>query len=350
MRANLNKHKRLTAFLCACILSVSLYATAQGVQGEMRRFYNMDQSTDSSGNLIPNFLRGFKIAGVMFDGTSLGYLFGVTPGTVTASKGVVVDSNKDIASFRNLSGTNIKAGISGTAGTVTVFPAVASRGSTVFSANNNVGNTLNTISTAGMAGVRNYLIPDVSNNNTGTESASVVLSKQSYTLQAAGSAYAPSASTEAVMNGGTATIDAGKLNATASNTGTTTIEFMAAFKVGAINATDTFTARVRVGGVSGTIVASHISGATTAANDVVILRGTVYCSSFSTPNMTMVGAGTGHGLLAGVASVSTATIATAFTKDSTAAIDLVATGQFSTNSATNSATLQLFTMRVIGGV
>ena len=36
------------------------------------------------------------------DATELGYLNGVTAGTVTASKAVVVDANKDAATFRNL--------------------------------------------------------------------------------------------------------------------------------------------------------------------------------------------------------------------------------------------------------
>ena len=37
----------------------------------------------------------------------IGVLDGVTPGTVTASKAIVVDSNKDISAFRNLTATNL---------------------------------------------------------------------------------------------------------------------------------------------------------------------------------------------------------------------------------------------------
>ncbi len=40
-------------------------------------------------------------------GTELNYLDGSTPGTVVAGKAVVVDSNKDISSFRNLTATNL---------------------------------------------------------------------------------------------------------------------------------------------------------------------------------------------------------------------------------------------------
>lgn len=45
------------------------------------------------------------IAGGGLSSAELGVLDGVTPGTVTASKAVVVDANKDIASVRNLTST-----------------------------------------------------------------------------------------------------------------------------------------------------------------------------------------------------------------------------------------------------
>ncbi len=44
---------------------------------------------------------------VTADGTELNYLDGSVPGTVVASKAVVVDENKDISSFRNLTATNL---------------------------------------------------------------------------------------------------------------------------------------------------------------------------------------------------------------------------------------------------
>lgn len=45
--------------------------------------------------------------GVSIDATELAVLDGVVPGTVTASKAVVVDANKDIASFRNLTASGV---------------------------------------------------------------------------------------------------------------------------------------------------------------------------------------------------------------------------------------------------
>ena len=44
-------------------------------------------------------------AGSALTTTELGYLDGLTAGTVTASKAVVVDSNKDITGFRNITQT-----------------------------------------------------------------------------------------------------------------------------------------------------------------------------------------------------------------------------------------------------
>lgn len=53
------------------------------------------------------------VGGSTLSGTELGYVDGITPGTVTASKSVVVDANKDIAEFRNLTATNHIVGVGG---------------------------------------------------------------------------------------------------------------------------------------------------------------------------------------------------------------------------------------------
>ncbi len=47
------------------------------------------------------------IGSASIDATELGYLDTTTPGTVSASHAVVVDANKDISSFRNLTSTNL---------------------------------------------------------------------------------------------------------------------------------------------------------------------------------------------------------------------------------------------------
>ena len=80
----------------------------------------------------------------------------VTPGTVSASEIVVPDANKDIGDFRNLDAVNIDAGVSGTAGTVDVFPSTAARGKNEYYATNNDGDTINYFTNEAMAGARTF--------------------------------------------------------------------------------------------------------------------------------------------------------------------------------------------------
>jgi hypothetical protein len=101
-----------------------------------------------------------SIAGVTATAAEVNVLGGVTAGTVLASGGVVVDSNKDIASFRNVTGVNYDAGASGTAGTLDVFPTTAAKGKNAFTATDNTGNTINTITNAAQATTRTFTIPD----------------------------------------------------------------------------------------------------------------------------------------------------------------------------------------------
>lgn len=88
------------------------------------------------------------------------YLNNQTPGTVVASGAVIVDSNKDIADFRNLSGTNLKAGKDAVAGSVTIFPTTTAKGKTVMTSADNSGNTQTTINVAAQAGAVTYTVPD----------------------------------------------------------------------------------------------------------------------------------------------------------------------------------------------
>lgn len=54
------------------------------------------------------------VNGTAFSATDSAYLGSVTPGTVAASKAVIVDANKDVAEFRNLTATNHIIGVGGT--------------------------------------------------------------------------------------------------------------------------------------------------------------------------------------------------------------------------------------------
>jgi hypothetical protein len=106
-------------------------------------------------------------------------LDGVTAGTVTASKAVVVDSNKDISALRTAVVTNLDAGASGTAGTVDVFPTTAAKGKVALTAADSAGDTTTTIVNASQAGARTYTIPDAG------ASASFVMSAGAQTVAGA---------------------------------------------------------------------------------------------------------------------------------------------------------------------
>ncbi len=104
----------------------------------------------------------FQIAGTTVTATAaqLNASAAVTAGTVTASKTVVVDANKDIGDFRNLDATNVDLGLSGTAGSLDIFPATAASGKIAITAANSAGDTTTTITNASQAGARTYTIPD----------------------------------------------------------------------------------------------------------------------------------------------------------------------------------------------
>jgi hypothetical protein len=87
-------------------------------------------------------------------------LDGVTGGTVTASKALVVDSNKDLTALRNLTLTNVDVGASGTAGSVDVFPSTASKGKITISAVANTGDTALTITNAAQSATATMTLPD----------------------------------------------------------------------------------------------------------------------------------------------------------------------------------------------
>jgi len=87
-------------------------------------------------------------------------LSGVTAGAVTASKGLVVDGSKDLASLRNLTLTNLDAGASGTAGSVDIFPTTAAHGKLIIDCQDQDGATNVTLRAAGMAQASVISIPD----------------------------------------------------------------------------------------------------------------------------------------------------------------------------------------------
>lgn len=97
-------------------------------------------------------------------------------GTVQANKSVVVDGNKDASSFRNLTAVTLKAGASGVAGGVEVFPGTAAKGKTTLAMADNAGNTTTAIAVAAQAGARTLTVPDPG------ASASFVMTEGAVTL------------------------------------------------------------------------------------------------------------------------------------------------------------------------
>jgi hypothetical protein len=116
----------------------------------------------------PNFKNGFQVNGSDYSATELNTALGGgdpgTAGTVTASKVVIVDSNKDISVFRNVGVVNLDAGSSGVVGTVDVFPTTASKGKLQIAAADSAGNTTTTITNASQAAARTYTVPDAGTN------------------------------------------------------------------------------------------------------------------------------------------------------------------------------------------
>ncbi len=105
---------------------------------------------------------GLQLAGVLVTATAaeLNAIDGATAGTVVASKGVVVDANKDIASFRNLTAVNLDAGADAVAGTVDVYPTTTATGKLILAAVSSAGAFNTTISNASLGQSSVVSIPD----------------------------------------------------------------------------------------------------------------------------------------------------------------------------------------------
>lgn len=118
--------------------------------------------------------------GTELTGSEVALLDGLTAGTVTASKAVVVDANKDASAFRNVVVTNLDAGASATAGTVDIFPTTASKGKLAITCTDQTGNTTVTLTAGAMGQATAVTIPDP-----GAAAASVVLTEGTQTVNGA---------------------------------------------------------------------------------------------------------------------------------------------------------------------
>lgn len=107
----------------------------------------------------------------------IAFIDGVTAGTATASKALVLDSSKGIATITSatittLNSTNIDAGASGTAGTVDIFPTTASKGKLAISCTDQTGNT-----TVGLVAGAMGQATTLTINDPGASTASILTDK-----------------------------------------------------------------------------------------------------------------------------------------------------------------------------
>ncbi len=180
---NPNRNFSILGTLFALLLSVAI---AQNVanymeQGGARWVISSGGSLDvaTGGELDIESGGALKIAGtaVTASAAELNAADITAAGTVTASKAVVVDSNKDIGDFRNLDAVNIDAGTAtGTAGTVDVFPGTTTTGKVSLTAAASAGDYTLTLVNASLAAARTYTFPDAG------EAASFVMTEGTQTI------------------------------------------------------------------------------------------------------------------------------------------------------------------------
>lgn len=129
----------------------------------------------SGGTLTIESGATFEVHGSDFSSTEFGAIDGVTAGTVTASKAVIVDANKDAGDFRNLDCVNLDCGTSAAsgAGTVDIFADGASKGKFNLSCANQDADYTIALAPLAMGQTTTLAIPDP-----GASSAYVLLTSQ----------------------------------------------------------------------------------------------------------------------------------------------------------------------------
>jgi len=131
----------------------------------------------------------------------------VTPGTVAASKAVVVDGSLNIGDFNNLDAVNLDAGKGGTAGTVDVFPTTNTSGKWTLTCAAQTGDTVVETRVAQMGQATVLTVPDP-----GAGTANFVLTAGDQTVggtKTLSSALKTSAGVGAVAGTGVAAVEYG---------------------------------------------------------------------------------------------------------------------------------------------
>lgn len=107
---------------------MSLY----GALDASKHFDEFDDPIDSQEGVLSSATRKARALanlGVTATAAEIATLTGVTAGTVTASKALVVDANKDLASLRNLTLTGLMAGATMTLSSTAVITGTLTQGS-----------------------------------------------------------------------------------------------------------------------------------------------------------------------------------------------------------------------------
>lgn len=228
--------------------------------------------TQGAGVLTPAQRKALAVAnlGITALAAELNVLAGVTAGTVTLSKALVVDANKDLSILRNLGLVNLDAGSSGVAGSCDIFPTTAAKGKLTLVAADSAGNTTTTITNASQGGARTYTIPDAGASGTvlvGGGNAAVALSGTGGTSTGTMTTLTAQVSTAAITTAGGASHVA-----TITYTGLSASDMVFVAKAGGTNnATENYSLKAVI--TSNTLTLTIVNNtAATALNGTVIVN------------------------------------------------------------------------------
>ena len=262
----------------------------------------MAQQIDLSGNdiVVGNIYSGASTPGAAGTIVASSDLSGITPGTVTASKAVVVDSSKNASIFGTVGITNLNVGADAVAGTLAVYPTTTATGKTTFTASSNSGATITNINTAAQAAARTLTVPDAGAStanfvlSTGTSTATTATSTELNTISGvtpgtviASKAVVTDSGTKvngllnATFGAGTATV--APINLTAGTNLTTATAGAVEFDGTAFYATSTASARQQVDGEQYIVAAANSTTYSNAGLDA----STAYQVFTSTTNSTL---------------------------------------------------------------
>jgi hypothetical protein len=143
----------------ACVVAISAIGVTYKDAVSIYKVYT-DEISAATFKLGGDPINGTPSTTVSATAAQLNTLYGVTGGTVTASKALVVDANSALDALRI---DAIDSGASGTAGSLDVFPATASKGKFTISTTDNTADYTVTLKNAAHGQASTYTIGDCGN-------------------------------------------------------------------------------------------------------------------------------------------------------------------------------------------